>query len=695
MTIRYSYAQGVLHTGALAAFAVAQPLYDLLTSNPAFLTAHYAQPLDIAALVVLLSALVPMALIATAAFSRLLGPNAWKLMHSVTLTALIGAFFLPLLQKTLSLPGAALVGVSLLCGAALCALLWRNATARKLLSVLCIAAFLFPALFVLHASIHPFAFPERNPLDLPQVEATAPVVVLILDELPVASLMNEQREIDRIRYPNFARLADSAWWFRDATTVSDDTVSGAVPAIVTGTYPDNPAKYRQSSQSLFTLLGGSYEMNVFETYTRICPTQLCPKQELLADRLRLLFSDIWVVYAHILLPEDMRERLPDISQGWKNFHQQALNKNEQRAERLDKLWNSRTGWVDTFINSIESSDQPQLYFLHVLLPHLPWSYLPNGTSYSLAAKGLYGVPGVKKEFWGDNEWTVQQGYQRHLLQLGYVDLIIGRLLDKLKAQGMYDETLLVVTADHGVSFRPGDGRRPLTGSNAADIMRIPLFIKAPGQTTGSISSRNVETVDILPTMAQILETNIPWAIDGTSAINADAKERSTRTMYQQNRKATALRNRIPEDAFSREPGSLNTKLGLFGSGGDTDRLYAFGPNRDLVGTPAAQHQQKPTPAGSVAVTFDEFTTGADAPWAISGLLQGITTGSVPRNLALAIDGTICGVTRSHVNDATESAFVVFVGPVCTITDASELNLYVVSANSSDIVLSRIERALTQ
>ena len=54
--------------------------------------------------------------------------------------------------------------------------------------------------------------------------------MVIFDELPLTSLMDEKRQIDPVRYPNFAALADDGYWFRNATTVTDYTVQ-AVPAI--------------------------------------------------------------------------------------------------------------------------------------------------------------------------------------------------------------------------------------------------------------------------------------------------------------------------------------------------------------------------------------------------------------------------------------------------------------------------------
>ena len=52
--------------------------------------------------------------------------------------------------------------------------------------------------------------------------------------------------------------------------------------------------------------------------------------------------------------------------------------------------------------------------------------------------------------------------------------------------GLYDRALVVVTADHGVSFRAGQKRRPLSDANLQDIAYVPLFVKLPHQKRGRI-----------------------------------------------------------------------------------------------------------------------------------------------------------------------------------------------------------------
>ena len=69
---------------------------------------------------------------------------------------------------------------------------------------------------------------------------------------------------------------------------------------------------------------------------------------------------------------------------------------------------------------------------------------------------------------------------------------------------------MVVTADHGVSFRKGQyDRRNVNEKNIDEISPVPLFIKAPGQTKPKVNTEVVETVDVLPTIADILHFKLP------------------------------------------------------------------------------------------------------------------------------------------------------------------------------------------
>ena len=224
---------------------------------------------------------------------------------------------------------------------------------------------------------------------------------------------------------------------------------------------------------------------------------------------------------HILLPTDWTQDLPPVTQSWKNFA--ATRAKSWKLRWIDARDQDRRIPLRAFIQSIRADDpQPTLYFLHSLLPHEPYQYLPSGKTY-LTREGLPCLQA--RETWCRDPEAVQMGYARHLLQVGFADRLLGDLLHHLRQVGLYQDSLLVVTSDHGASFQAsGRFKRP-TVENFCEIMQVPLFIKLPRQNNGRRLERVTETIDILPTMAEALGLALPWPVDGRSALGEDPSPR--------------------------------------------------------------------------------------------------------------------------------------------------------------------------
>ena len=116
-----------------------------------------------------------------------------------------------------------------------------------------------------------------EPLDTtPAADPTGPsLIVVVLDELPTASIVDESGAIDRARFPNLARLGDDATWYRNATTVVGWTVA-AVPSILTGRLAGTTAPlWTEQPDNLFRLLAPTHDLVVSESLTRLCPVEVC------------------------------------------------------------------------------------------------------------------------------------------------------------------------------------------------------------------------------------------------------------------------------------------------------------------------------------------------------------------------------------------------------------------------------------
>jgi hypothetical protein len=122
----------------------------------------------------------------------------------------------------------------------------------------------------------------------------APVVVLVLDELPVQSLMDAKGDIDATRYPGFARLLEDFTWFRNTVTMHHNT-SHVLPMLLSGGAfrPDTEPSSNGYPNNLFTLLGESYNVWAHEEVTAMCDPELCRDQPRpsTTERWQLLLND--------------------------------------------------------------------------------------------------------------------------------------------------------------------------------------------------------------------------------------------------------------------------------------------------------------------------------------------------------------------------------------------------------------------
>jgi arylsulfatase A-like enzyme len=110
--------------------------------------------------------------------------------------------------------------------------------------------------------------------------------------------------------------------------------------------------------------------------------------------------------------------------------------------------------------------------------------------------------------------VIQRLRRDYEMQVQFVDRELGRFLDKLKQLGIYDRALIVVTSDHGVSWKNEAPGRPLSDASAEMIFPVPLFIKLPGQTEGHVSTEDAQLIDLVPTIAEVAGITVPWRVAG-------------------------------------------------------------------------------------------------------------------------------------------------------------------------------------
>jgi hypothetical protein len=635
-----------LNLAVLWTFAVAQPLFDLLKDNPEFFAARGSSGFDIVSFSVLLVVLPPALLLAIELLLGLIRPEVRRGAHVVFVGALVALIAAQALKKSIDASDVVLIALSVLVGA-LVATLWARAEpVRSFLNVLSPAPLVFLLLFLLSSQISELAFPSEAKARSIGGVARAPIVVVLLDELPSTTLVDANDELDTKRYPGFAELARNATWFKNAYTVYDST-ERAQPAIMDG---DLPAKDRQPissdhPNSIFSLFAKSHRMNVSEEATSVCSRDLCKDthpEESYGDRIESMTEDLGLVWLHVVSPPNIENDLTSVSENWGNFggsgDEASVSAGSAKASTRSNLNGGRAVRFQEWIDKIVPGRRPALNFKHTLMPHVPWQYLPSGKRYRKAPNDA--IPGLSNQSYQD---TGQLGVllQRHFLQTGFADLELQHLWKHLKDDGLWDDSLIVVAADHGVAFPHARERRRLTRKTAAEIAPVPLFIKAPNQEKGKMDDAWVETIDILPTIFDILNLDPRVKMDGKSAFSDEVQNRKELRILIRN---TFDVLRIPADDFTRERRAIIARnQRLFGSGADgPGRLYEIGPHPELIGQPASA--AGPPLDVDLAYKRDYANVGADptyTPVHIVGRVNG--PDRHPRDIAVAVNGTIRAV----------------------------------------------------
>ena len=295
-----------------------------------------------------------------------------------------------------------------------------------------------PGVFLSNPDVRGALIPTTDGFVAADIDGGPPIVFIVFDELPLNSLLDENDEIDRGRYPNFAALGEHAYWFRNASTVSSQT-PWAIPAIVTGRYPFErgavPTR-RYYPDSLFTLLSGHYDITVFGYFSPdVSPGAIANMTPAVQrETVGTLSADVGIVWLHIVLPERLAASLPPVVGDWIGLARARQFRGSGDTVERDK----RGTEFDRFLDVMVGGAGPRLYFLHSMLPHMPFEYVPSGLRYGAPDYQGSEVNG-KQLFEAASATFADVIYQRHLLQVGFVDHLIGTLLDRLRELRIYDE----------------------------------------------------------------------------------------------------------------------------------------------------------------------------------------------------------------------------------------------------------------
>lgn len=677
---------------AMGAFALAQPLLDLLGRNPEFFIAQRFPAGDIVLLAIGLICL-PVPLWALVLGLRRLSSSAGAIAHLVVI-AVLAAVAAANAIVTLGMsawPTAIFFAAAALVGLAVSWLFLRYAVVRTgflylgLAPVVFVAWFLFftPTAQLVHASS----------ADLPDAEAVGnpvPIIMMMFDEFPEASIMHADGSLDSTHYPNFARLAADGVWYRNAISVSQQTEQ-SLPSMLTGmtapqssipTIADHPF-------NLFTLLSDAYDVQAVETVTNLCPSYVCSNTSLptrpSGERWASVLSDLDVVYGHLVLPMSISDRLPRVDQTWSDFSQQTSEKFDIIERFLSQVDDDRRLEVGRFLDIIgDVGALPPLRFAHFLYPHHPWNLTADGR-----LDGAPTPPGRLSVGWGSDPWLVAQGWQRHLIQAQYADKMLGQVLDGLKQAGLYDDALILVVVDEGITIAPNtEHQRIITPETIGTIADVPLFVKYPdtlaGAPVGVVDDVRAETVDLLPTVADVIDVKVPWNMEGIPLLDTAARSKRTGSVMLGSKGAVQIptdENQMRAVAAQKESWFRN---------GDP---YDFAPPgwESLLGKKGITGTDEPdlSIVLNQQAAIQAYVPGSDpVPAYLSGTITKPEAATGQEVLAVVVDGSVAAVTRTYDPQGRSARWEAMIDPRLLDTGSHQVEVWMVKGSAHDPVLTR-------
>ncbi len=667
---------------ALSGFAVAQPVLGSFGDSPETFVAAHASMRTIVMFGVGVVVLPALALWGLAAVTGLAGARARRVGQSAAVGLLLGLFMSWFVRSLL--PGRAWVLVAAVAAGLGAAFLYeRFKAARLYLMFLSAAPAAFLMVFLAFSPVANLIFTPSPASAVapapPEASAGQPsVVVVVLDELPTMSLLDGEGRIDAELFPNLARFADDATFYRNATTVATFT-DLAVPSLLTGRIHTEAKAVRDDYvENLFTLLGDTHDLNVHEAITSLCPPSRCDQASdpTAIGRLLSLAWDLWTG----IVTSPAQTSLGD-------------GVGETSFEALLGLLAGRFEHLDDFLESLEPEDgRPRLDFAHLLLPHVPWQVLPDGQSHTGDPHPL-GLLGPR---W-TTETAGQLGRQRHLLQLQYTDNQVGRMLDRLAELDRYDDSYVIVVADHGLSFQEEEFWRGVSRNNAHELLWVPLLIKAPGQVEGRITDVNTEIVDLVPTIADATGIGMGWEVDGRSLLNpalrhADDKRfvpSEDSTIEPDEGKAYAtidpvegLANMLAAQPASAVPSD------------DPLALYRLPPHVEFTGTPVVELPQGPPADWKARLVEPEQYDDVDLqaptlPVYVSGEVEQADTEL--RRVVVAVNGVIggWGSLEAHLT-VWSTRFAVLVPESLLRPGANTVEVFAMEGTGDEVTLRPVE-----
>ena len=215
-----------------------------------------------------------------------------------------------------------------------------------------------------------------------------------------------------------------------------------------------------------------------------------------------------------------------------------------------------------------------------------------------------------------------------------------------------------------------------------DVAAVPLFIKLPDGEGGLIDDYRAELIDVLPTIAAVLEVTVPWSVEGTSLIGTDRPVRETSLIDASLEIGTGGGEKLKV---------AQRKIDSFGDGD----VFGLAPpgTRDLLRISISDLTIRPAGEFVGRIQDAELYEGIDTkaqtiPAAIRGSLEFVAEDDAPALVAISVNGVISAVTRSYVR-GDEVLFEAILPPEVLVDGHNDVRLILIRERGEQRILDFI------
>ncbi|MCL4869016.1 MAG: sulfatase [Anaerolineae bacterium] len=392
---------------------------------------------------------------------------------------------------------------------------------------------------LLRPRLSAFSTPHTQSSDQPNI------IILVFDTF--SAYHTSIHGYSRDTTPHLSRFAQQAYVYHRHYSTGNFTPPGT-GSLLTGVYPWEHRAFHINGtviepylqQNLFTALAGTAHKRLAYTHNSLVmllldqmssaidqyvPTRdLTLFDDLLADRYfghdfgnaflgekLILPKDERVLSSSLFLSLFDRWRRERRIEATRQAYAADFPRGTPRADRHTRyfLLEDAVNWIAGY--SAQASD-PYLLYAHLYPPHGPYNTRHEFVNV-FAQDGYVPVAKERSLFASERDEVVARNRQQYDEFILYTDAEFGRLIAELEREGVLDNSIVLVTSDHGELFERGIFGH-ITPVLYEPLLRVPMLLHLPGQKERHDVTTPTSVVDILPSLLTLLNQPVPGWVRG-------------------------------------------------------------------------------------------------------------------------------------------------------------------------------------